>query len=491
MQVKNFFGSIRLRMVAVYFCVTFLAMLTIGVIISNIMESFLVSQRVEAQSGETRRVALEIAPWFNERNADKLYGHILEQASELDGRILILDNYAVVQADSASAYNGMSLPYHEVREVLHGTSDGAYGFHRIVRNKTLDSQTGADGGIDRVWAVYYTAPIVNDGIYLGAVLFSTEIQDVHDGIADIIRRITAVFFITVIAMGIITFILSGFLTKPIVELTGVIRRMGTQGFGARVRVKDGSIGEVAELSRAFNRMSEQIEDHDRVRDEFVSNASHELKTPLSAMKVLSESILYENDPDPGVMREFFLDVNSEVDRLTGIIEDLLSLVREERGRAELNISDVRLDELTLRVVKRLMPLSQKKGLKIETHVSPVLLEADSERIEQVVSNLVDNAIKYTDTGKIVVVVKQEGENAVLTVQDTGIGIPKDAQQRLFERFYRVDKARSRGTGGTGLGLAIVERIVSMHNGYIRLKSEPAKGSVFTLYLPMRHTGEVK
>lgn len=147
-------------MVAVYFCVTFLAMLTIGVIISNIMESFLVSQRVEAQSGETRRVALEIAPWFNERNADKLYGHILEQASELDGRILILDNYAVVQADSASAYNGMSLPYHEVREVLHGTSDGAYGFHRIVRNKTLDSQTGADGGIDRVWAVYYTAPIV-------------------------------------------------------------------------------------------------------------------------------------------------------------------------------------------------------------------------------------------------------------------------------------------------------------------------------------------
>ncbi len=478
-------------MVAVYFCVTFLAMLTIGVIISNIMESFLVSQRVEAQSGETRRVALEIAPWFNERNADKLYGHILEQASELDGRILILDNYAVVQADSASAYNGMSLPYHEVRKVLHGTSDGAYGFHRIVRNKTLDSQTGADGGIDRVWAVYYTAPIVNDGIYLGAVLFSTEIQDVHDGITDIIRRITAVFFITVIAMGIITFILSGFLTKPIVELTGVIRRMGTQGFGARVRVKDGSIGEVAELSRAFNRMSEQIEDHDRVRDEFVSNASHELKTPLSAMKVLSESILYENDPDPGVMREFFLDVNSEVDRLTGIIEDLLSLVREERGRAELNISDVRLDELTLRVVKRLMPLSQKKGLKIETHVSPVLLEADSERIEQVVSNLVDNAIKYTDTGKIVVVVKQEGENAVLTVQDTGIGIPKDAQQRLFERFYRVDKARSRGTGGTGLGLAIVERIVSMHNGYIRLKSEPAKGSVFTLYLPMRHTGEVK
>lgn len=196
-------------------------------------------------------------------------------------------------------------------------------------------------------------PNSNDGIYLGAVLFSTEIQDVHDGITDIIRRITAVFFITVIAMGIITFILSGFLTKPIVELTGVIRRMGTQGFGARVRVKDGSIGEVAELSRAFNRMSEQIEDHDRVRDEFVSNASHELKTPLSAMKVLSESILYENDPDPGVMREFFLDVNSEVDRLTGIIEDLLSLVREERGRAELNISDVRLDELTLRVVKDL------------------------------------------------------------------------------------------------------------------------------------------
>ena len=473
-------------MVAIYFCVTFLAMLVIGVIISNIMESLLVSQRIEVQSGETRRVALEIAPWFNEHNADKLYSHILEKASELGGRILILDNYAIVQADSASAYNGMSLPFHEVRQVLHGTSDCTYGFHRIDQNKALDSQTGAGEGIGQIWAVYYTAPIINDGIYLGAVLFSTEIQDVHDGITDIIRRITTVFFITVIAMGVITFILSGLLTKPIVELTGVIRRMGTQGFGARVMVIDGSVGEVAELSRAFNRMSEQIEDHDRVRDEFVSNASHELKTPLSAMKVLSESILYENDPDPLVMREFFLDVNSEVDRLTGIINDLLSLVREEGGQAELNISDVRLDELALRVVKRLLPLCEKKGLKLETHISPVLFEADSERLEQVISNLVDNAIKYTDTGKIVVTVKQEGENAVLMIQDTGIGIPKDAQQRLFERFYRVDKARSRGTGGTGLGLAIVERIVSMHNGYISLKSEPAKGSDFTLYLPMRH-----
>ena len=232
-------------------------------------------------------------------------------------------------------------------------------------------------------------------------------------------------------------------------------------------------------------MSEQIQDHERVRNEFVSNASHELKTPLATMKLLSESILYEDNPDPAVMKEFFSDINSEVDRLTGIINDLLELVRYDSVTSELKIGSIRLDELAQRVVRRLAPLAAKKGLTQETKLSPVLIEGDESKLEQVMMNLIDNAIKYTDKGKISVTVKQDGANAVFSVKDTGIGISEEAQPRLFERFYRVDKARSRASGGTGLGLSIAQRIVAMHGGYIDVQSALQKGSTFTITLPVR------
>lgn len=336
---------------------------------------------------------------------------------------------------------------------------------------------------DMEWVAYYTAPIIDGGVHIGAVLFASSIQDVSDSINEVVARIALVFVVMTAITAIATFILSSFISKPIVTLTGAIRRMSTNDFTSRV--PENGKGEIGELSRAFNRMSEQIQDHERVRNEFVSNASHELKTPLATMKLLSESILYEDNPDPAVMKEFFSDINSEVDRLTGIINDLLELVRYDSVTSELKIGSIRLDELAQRVVRRLAPLAAKKGLTQETKLSPVLIEGDESKLEQVMMNLIDNAIKYTDKGKISVTVKQDGANAVFSVKDTGIGISEEAQPRLFERFYRVDKARSRASGGTGLGLSIAQRIVAMHGGYIDVQSALQKGSTFTITLPVR------
>ena len=282
---------------------------------------------------------------------------------------------------------------------------------------------------------------------------------------------------------ILTFLLSGWLTKPIVELTAAIRRMGTQGYGVRVKVTGG--GEIAELGRAFNRMSERIEDHDRVRDEFIANASHELKTPLATMKLLSESILYQDDPDPAMMKEFFNDVNHEIDRLSRIVTELLRLVQEDTGVQALTLEPVRLDQLTETVCKRLQPLTADKRIDLSVETVPVTIQADPSRMEQVVINLVENGLKYTDAGSVKARVFIEDNEAVFQVVDTGIGIPENAVDHLFERFYRVDKARSRGTGGTGLGLAIVEKIVALHNGYIQVSSQLGQGSTFTVRLPLK------
>jgi len=305
---------------------------------------------------------------------------------------------------------------------------------------------------------------------------------VVDSLNDVTQRITLIFTVVILIVIALIFILSGWITKPIVELTSAIRKMGTQGY---VRVNAGGSGEIAELGLAFNRMSERIEDHDRTRDEFVANASHELKTPLATMKILSESILYQDNPDPAMMKEFFGDVNHEVDRLSRIVTELLRLVQEDQGRNALNFTEVRLDSLVSNVCNRLNGLAEKKNISLNVDLVPVTIEGDSLRLEQVAVNIIENAIKYTDEGHVDVTVTDEEDWALITVSDTGIGIPEESVEHLFERFYRVDKARSRSTGGTGLGLSITEKIVTLHGGSISVKSKLGEGSRFTVSLPVK------
>lgn len=477
-------------MLVIYLVVTAAAFVATSAIVSYLMEDFLVSQRTQQQSEQVSRLALELAQILEQDDPKLIYETIIERAQELNGRVLVLDTDAVVQTDSSSQFNGYYLPYREVRDVLVGGKETSFGFHSIVR--TEDADSGNPFSISRtysIWTVYYTAPILQGGQIRGVVLYSVLIQDVMDSVSTMLQRIAMIFIGVAVIIAMISFILSGWLTKPILVLTNAIRRMGRRGGGVRVNVK--GKGELAELVEAFNRMSQQIEDHDRVRDEFVSNASHELKTPLSTMKILSESILYQDEPDAGMMKEFFRDVNHEVDRLTGIINDLLRLVREEAGEGETEFERVALDELARVVATRLAPLARKKGIRLEMRLSPAVVMGNGTRLEQVIMNLVDNAIKYTDEGSVQMLVRTEGNMAVFAVRDTGIGISEEAQARLFERFYRVDRARSRETGGTGLGLSIVERIVHNHGGYIKVESAPNKGSTFTVYLPFERGGDAQ
>ncbi|MDD6047442.1 MAG: ATP-binding protein [bacterium] len=482
MHSNKFRGSIRSRMVAIYLLVTTVALFAINFMISGLVESFLVTQRTERQLEETMRLALELTQKLDAADAEELYALILERAQTMGGRILVLDQDAVVRADSTSFYNGYQMPYREVRDVLVAGKQSSYGFHRI------DRVSDGDGGIwpradQMVWAVYYAAPITSGGAYAGAVLFSTLLQDVEDSVTDIITKITIAFAAVALIMAVLSFAMSSVVTKPILELTNAIRRMGRQGRGVRVEVKGSD--ETAELGRAFNRMSEQIEAHDRVRDEFVSNASHELKTPLATMKLLSESILYEETPDPALMKEFFQDVNHEVDRLTRVITDLLRLVQIDETESEMEPVPVRLDEVVRRVLDRLRPLAEQKGISLSGTLQEATVSGEAMRLEQVATNLIENAIKYTDAGSVAVRVSVDGTEALFAVADTGIGIPEEAQPHLFERFYRVDKARSRGTGGTGLGLAIVERVIALHGGYIEVQSKLGEGSTFTVHLPLQ------
>ncbi len=468
-------------MVGIYLVVMIVAMVAVGYTVSSIVESFLVAQRTQDGIETTQRLAQEIAPLITAGDADDIYDYTLEKSKSLNGRVLLLDTDAVVQMDSASRYNGYILPYREVRDVFVNGENTSFGFHKIKKG---EGNTIWNLSNQYSWAVYYVSPVTVGGSYLGAVLYSTLIQDVEDSVAAVIKEITVLFIIVVVAAAAINFFLSIWLTKPITEMTKAIRQMGKKNRGVRVDIKGSS--EVVELGAAFNRMSEQIEDHDRVRDEFVSNASHELKTPLATMKLLSESILYEEKPDPTVMKEFFEDVNHEVDRLTMVINDLLKLVKLDASQSAPDFKRISFDGCVEEIAERLKPMASKKGIAINVKLEPVSIEAEKLRVDQIVMNLIENAVKYTDKGCVEVNVYQDNGDGVLEVSDSGVGIPPDAIPHLFERFYRVDKARSRETGGTGLGLAIVKKLVDIHGGSIDVVSEPGVGTTFTVRLPIEH-----
>jgi len=243
--------------------------------------------------------------------------------------------------------------------------------------------------------------------------------------------------------------------------------------------------EFANLAKAFNSMSERLEQLDKSRSQFVSNASHELKTPLSTMKILIETLLYQDPMDPGMAKEFMTDVNKEIDRLNRIVSDLLTLVNIDSG-IKMNMEDLDIGTLLQEQVKRLAPLARENGIELDCVANQALeVNGDALKLQQVVYNIIDNAIKYTPRGgEVHCTLVRSGKKAVIRVSDTGVGIPAEDLPHIFDRFYRVDKARSRETGGTGLGLSIVKQFVLLHGGTINAESTVGKGTTFVIELPL-------
>lgn len=208
---------------------------------------------------------------------------------------------------------------------------------------------------------------------------------------------------------------------------------------------------------------------------------------MSSIKVLSESILLQEDVPKEMYVEFLHDINSEIDRMSAIINDLLTLVKLDQKEIPLNFAETDLNKVMEDIIKRMTPLAAAKQIQIHySKEKDVLAEADEMKLTLAISNLVDNAVKYTpEGGSVTVVLDADHQNAFITVSDTGIGIPEDEINRIFERFYRVDKTRDRETGGTGLGLSITYATVMMHNGSIKVNSKEEEGTSIQMRIPLR------
>lgn len=435
------------------------------IFISSINQSYTREKRTELfRQGNTIAISLVTTGYFNEEQ-DKSYLATIQ--ASVPGRAMIINSYGVILHDSNYIDAGKSYNTKQVADGLKGTS--SYYFIE-------ESNQGM-----------VTIPIVDRDFntVVGVVVVSDSFDDIDASISQLMN-LTIIFAILLIALdSILSYYISSSFTRPFKKLLDHIDQF-SDGFRSEpIDVRGNK--EIEEIATSFNEMIQELEAIESNRKQFVANVSHELKTPLSSVKVLAESLLHQPDAPIEIYQEFLTDINHEVDRETKIINDLLTLVTLDKEENPLILSDVVINNLVENVIKRLKPLADVKnvGLYFESY-QIIIAEVDETKMELVLTNLIENGIKYNRfDGVVNITLDRDDKNFIISVRDTGDGISEENIDKIFKRFYRVDKTRSRSTGGTGLGLSIVKRSVRMHNGTIQCMSEVGEWTEFVLKLPMK------
>lgn len=337
-----------------------------------------------------------------------------------------------------------------------------------------------------------TTPIIDDtgkisGVIKVSISGYATIQTIN-----YMKRISIAVMIALLLVfsGILVFVIYK-LTSPAKDMKEAILSLSDGDKNARIKKQ--TIKEYKDIGDAVNVLLDRLESIDGSRDEFVSNVSHELKTPMTSMKVLADSLLATENAPIEMYKEFMQDIAEEIDRENEIIGDLLNLVRTDGERAVLNIETVDVNELMEVVLKRLKPIAVKNNIEIIFEsMRPVTASIDRVKFIIVLTNIIENAIKYNHPeGWVKITLNADHKFFYVDVSDSGIGIPEECKDQVFERFYRVDKARSRETGGTGLGLAITKNIVLLHKGTIKFYSKENEGTTFNIRIPLNYGGKAQ
>ena len=258
--------------------------------------------------------------------------------------------------------------------------------------------------------------------------------------------------------------------------------------GYEDELKDvGGYAELSEITGALNEAVARFKRQDESRDEFVSNVSHELKTPITSMKVLADSLLAQPEVPSELYREFLSDIAREIDRENNIITNLLTLVRLD-NKEMFEVKSVNINDLLEFILKTLRPIATQRNIELMMEsFRPVIAEVDEAKLNTALTNLIENGVKYNKEGGYVhVTLNADHQYFYVRIEDSGIGIPESELENVFERFYRVDKSHSKEISGTGLGLAIVKNIILLHRGSIKVNSTPGEGSTFNVMIPLTY-----
>lgn len=405
----------------------------------------------------------------------------LEQLSNLyDGRVLIIDQNFKVVKDTYGISEGKTMISEEVIKCFKGISTTNHD----RKNGYIEVTTPILGGTEHMAEIEEAA--LTERLASGVMLTSVSTDSIVTTLEILSRKANIAEYIALLMIVTVAIILTRLLIAPFERITQAINEVKAGFTDEKIAVND--YVETEHIVDAFNQMLDRMKVLDDSRQEFVANVSHELKTPLTSMKVLADSLMMQEEVPVELYKEFMTDIANEIERENKIINDLLSLVKLDKKAADMNIAPVAINELLELILKRLRPIARKQEVEvIYESIRQVTAEVDEVKLTLAISNLVENAIKYNKPqGWVRVTLDADHQFFSVEIADSGIGIPKEALEHIYERFYRVDKSHSREIGGTGLGLAITRNAILMHRGSISVRSEEEQGTTFVVKIPLTY-----
>lgn len=469
-KLRNFFKSLRFRLVIAFIIFGILPGTVLRIGLLRGYERRAVSNRSIDILNQAKILSDQIANnGYLEDVTNESINSRLEQICNIyDGRILVVDNTFHIIRDTYDLDTSKIIISEEVATSFQGEESSKYDSVNRYIQLTLPIQD------------------VETQQILGVLLVSVSTDNVRDTVSFLRNIALIVQLSTTILIAVFAILVSNRFARPFRRMTASIEEIQI-GYGEDMLMID-DFTETEEISANINEMLKNMKVLDESRQEFVSNVSHELKTPLTSMKVLADSLIGQEGAPLELYQEFMTDIASEIDRENKIITDLLSLVKMDRTAADLNITEVDIDALVELIMRRLRPIAQNRDVEVVYEsVRPVTAAVDEVKMAQIISNLVENAIKYNkEHGWVRVKLDADHQYFTVEVADSGIGIPAESVDHIYERFYRVDKSRSREIGGTGLGLAITRGAILMHRGTIKVESIEGEGTTFTIRIPLKY-----
>lgn len=465
-------GKEHIRVQVVIFLLVVLLFYLVSVGIKAVFFGLITNRKQEDLENLLRDNAKGLSYLINDINSEtegtsQTFQGVETLAYSISARIIVVDTGYNVIYDSFRLMKDTYIMDNDIHEIMNGNMEEKM----VVGEKDIK----------------YLFPVINREGYIDDVAVAAiGLEDFNNEKSYLSYRANIFICIFMVIGVLAAFFISCIAVQDSRKISRQLLNM-KDGFLGQIQSK-GLWKEAGSIVNNINDIFAKAQLLEESRQEFVSNVSHELKTPITSMKVLSESILMQENVPVETYREFMNDIALEIDREAQIISDLLTLVKTDKGSDSLNIERVDINELMEVILKRLTPLAEKRNIEITFEsFREVSADIDKVKFTLAISNLIENGIKYNvDGGWIRVSLNADHKNLYIKVADSGVGIPEDCVEHIFERFYRVDKARSRDTGGTGLGLAISKNIIVMHKGVINVYSEPGKGTTFTVRVPMNY-----
>ena len=472
--VCKLFKSLNFRLFVTFFVLGWIPALIVSNVFLNAYYERAIAVRTTDVQNQCKIISNQIvsSDYLNSNSSDTILGELSLISSLYDGRIMIIDQDLRVITDT---YNLEASKTMIVEEVIRCFKTGT-SVH-VVSGRFIEVAVPIQRVIDETAGTTET---------LGVILVSASLDAITDNREVLQDSVGLILTIALVMIILLAVVLSNMFVHPFRRLTKKINAVTAEHIEDDIVEK--SYTETEQIAGAFNQLLGKIKILDESRQEFVSNVSHELKTPLTSMKVLADSLVQMPDVPVEYYREFMEDISAEIDRENAIIADLLTMVKLDKTQAEMNIQPHNINELLELILKRLRPIAEKQNIEMVLEsFREVTAEVDEVKLTLALTNFVENAIKYNkENGWVHVSLDANHKFFFVKVIDSGCGIPEEAQEHIFERFYRVDKSHSREIGGTGLGLAIAKNIVLMHKGIIEISSVVDEGTTITVRIPLNY-----